>query len=109
MLSYLQIYLQSDFARSANSSTVSEQPIDSKPYLASALADIRLVLDNLPCIVLGMLGEFVYKDFWRSRFLSIGLRAVIITLVVAGSFGCSKDGSTSETKGARMDIHNSQV
>src|SRR5678815_6100687 len=49
--------------------------------------------------------------------MSIGLRAVIITLVVAGSFGCSKDGSSSETKevsiteakGACADIHKSQV
>jgi hypothetical protein len=49
--------------------------------------------------------------------MSIGLRAVIITLVVAGSFGCSKDGSNSETKevsisetkGACADIHKSQV
>jgi hypothetical protein len=64
-----------------------------------------------------MLGEFVNKNFWRRRFMSIGLRAVIITLVVAGSFGCSKDGSNSEskevsiseTKGACVDIHKSQV
>jgi hypothetical protein len=49
--------------------------------------------------------------------MSIGLRAVIITLVVAGSFGCSKDGSDSETtevsisetKGACVDIHKSEV
>jgi len=50
--------------------------------------------------------------------MSIGLRAVIITLVVAGSFGCSKDVSKddsskevsiSESKGACADIHKSQV
>ena len=49
--------------------------------------------------------------------MSIGLRAVIITLVVAGGFGCSKDSSNSETKevpvsetkGACADIHKSQV
>jgi hypothetical protein len=49
--------------------------------------------------------------------MSIGLRAVIITLVVTGSFGCSKDDSSSEpqevsiseTQGACADIHQSQV
>src|ERR1044072_3554752 len=49
--------------------------------------------------------------------MSIGLSAVIITLVIAGSFGCSKDASNSEikevsvseTKGACADIHKSQV
>ena len=56
--------------------------------------------------------------------MSMGLRAVIITLVVAGSFGCSKDGSNSETKGSNSetkaasiteakgacaDVHKSQV
>ena len=49
--------------------------------------------------------------------MSIGLRAVIITLVIAGSVGCSQDVSTSETKdvsisetkGACADIHKSQV
>lgn len=49
--------------------------------------------------------------------MSIGSRAVIITLVVAGSVGCSQDVATSETKevsisetkGACADIHNSQV
>src|SRR5436190_8892876 len=68
-----------------------------------------------------MLGESVYKKFWRIRFMSIGLRAVIITLVIAGSFGCAPDASKSETKnetkevpiseakGACADIHKSQV
>jgi hypothetical protein len=53
--------------------------------------------------------------------MSIGLRAVIITLVVAGSFGCSQDASKTETKsatkevavsdvkGACADVHKSQV
>jgi len=41
--------------------------------------------------------------------MSIGLRALIVTLVVAGSFGCSKNVSISETKGACADIHKSQV
>ena len=56
--------------------------------------------------------------------MSIGLRAVIITLVVAGSFGCSNNSPTSETKdassatkeasvteakGACADVHKSQV
>jgi len=49
--------------------------------------------------------------------MSIGLKAVIITLVVAGSFGCSKDGSNNETKevsisenkGPCVDVHKSQV
>src|SRR5262245_21392554 len=49
--------------------------------------------------------------------MSIGLRAVIMTLVVAGSFGCSTDSSKNETKevavsetqGACSDIHKSQV
>jgi hypothetical protein len=41
--------------------------------------------------------------------MSIGLRALIVTLVMAGSFGCSKNVSISETKGACADIHKSQV
>ena len=50
--------------------------------------------------------------------MSIGLRGLIITLVVAGSFGCSKeaakdvpskDVSISETKGACAEIHKSEV
>src|SRR5215471_15512100 len=50
--------------------------------------------------------------------MSIGLRAIIITVVVAGSFGCSNNNSTSETKkevavsdlkGACADVHKSQV
>ena len=46
--------------------------------------------------------------------MSIGLRGLIITLVVAGSFGCSrdvssKDVSITETQGACADIHKSQV
>ena len=49
--------------------------------------------------------------------MSIGLRAVIITLVIAGSVGCSQDVSKSETKevstseikGACADVHKSQV
>lgn len=48
--------------------------------------------------------------------MSIGLRAVLITLVAAGSFGCSNNGPSSETKeassetrGACADIHKSQV
>src|SRR5262245_47576727 len=67
---------------------------------------------------------FVQK-LGRSRLMSIGLRAVVIALVVAGSVGCSKADSTSETKdvsknetkeasisetkGACADIHKSQV
>ena len=47
----------------------------------------------------------------------VGLRAVVITLVVVGSVGCSQDVSRSENeetsiseiKGACADIHNSQV
>src|SRR5262245_55332256 len=49
--------------------------------------------------------------------MSIGLRAVITALVIAGSVGCSqnvstsetKEASISETKGACADIHKSQV
>src|SRR6185295_4475128 len=49
--------------------------------------------------------------------MTIGLRAVITTLVIAGSVGCSqavsksetKEVSTSEIKGACADIHKSQV
>ena len=49
--------------------------------------------------------------------MSIGLRAVIISLVIAGSVGCSQDVSKSETKevstseikGACADVHKSQV
>ena len=49
--------------------------------------------------------------------MSIGLRAVIITVVIAGSVGCSQDVSKSETKevstseikGACADVHKSQV
>jgi len=41
--------------------------------------------------------------------MSIGLRALIVTLVMAGSFGCSKNDSISETKGSCADIHQSQV
>jgi hypothetical protein len=49
--------------------------------------------------------------------MSLGLRAVIIALVIAGSVGCSQDVSKSETKevstseikGACADIHTSQV
>ena len=49
--------------------------------------------------------------------MSIGLKAVTITLVIAGGVGCSKDVSRSETKevsisetkGACADIHKSQV
>ena len=49
--------------------------------------------------------------------MSFGLRGLIISVVVAGSFGCSQDVakdvpkevSISETKGACADVHKSQV
>ena len=41
--------------------------------------------------------------------MSIGLRAIIITVVMAGSVGCSKNDSISEMKGACADVHKSQV
>jgi len=41
--------------------------------------------------------------------MRIGLRALIVVLVIAGSFGCSKDVSISEIRGSCADIHQSQV
>src|SRR3954467_11837731 len=57
------------------------------------------------------------KFFWRSRLMSFGLRGLIISVVVAGSFGClqdvakdvPKEVSISEIKGACADVHKSQV
>ena len=64
----------------------------------------------LPCIVLGNVGgESLYKTFRRSIFMWIGSRALIVALVMAGNFGCSKNVSISETKGGCADIHQSQV
>jgi hypothetical protein len=71
------------------------------------LPDDRVILC---CQVLGV---YYSEGDVRRRVMSIGLRTVIISLGIAGIFGCTQDVpkevSINEVKGACADIHNSQV